>query len=94
MMVDRIGYIDPIQPGKKPGRAESLRESDKTDSINLSSEAREKAEVYQIMELIKSSAETDEARILELREKINDPSYINEQVRNAVADNIIGAWLP
>jgi negative regulator of flagellin synthesis FlgM len=94
MTVDRIGHIDPIQPGKKPGRAESLRGSDRTDTINLSSEAREKAEVYQIMEVIKAASETDEARILELREKINNPSYINEQVLNATADNIIGTWLP
>jgi negative regulator of flagellin synthesis FlgM len=94
MTVDRIGHIDPIQPGKKPGRAESAWESDRTDSIDLSSEARKKAEIYQIMELIKSAEETGEARIAELREKINNPSYINEQVLNATADNIIGAWLP
>jgi anti-sigma28 factor (negative regulator of flagellin synthesis) len=94
MMVDRISHIEPIQSGKKPGRAESVYGADRTDSINLSSEAREKAEVYQVVELIKSAEETSEARITELRQKINDPSYFNQQVLNATADNIIGAWLP
>ena len=93
MTVDRIGHIEPLQPGKKPGKAESVRGSDRTDSINLSSEALEKAEKYQVVELIKSAQETDEARIVELREKINDPSYINDQIVAATADKIIDAWI-
>lgn len=94
MMVDRISHIEPIQPGKKPGKAESVYGTDRTDSIDLSSEALEKAEVYQVIELIKSAEETSESRIAELRQKINDPSYLTQQVLNATADNIIGAWLP
>jgi negative regulator of flagellin synthesis FlgM len=92
MTVGRIGHIDPIQSGKKPGRVEPLRESDKIDSINLSSEALEKAEIYQVVELIKSAPEIGEDRIAELREKINDPSYINETLINATADKIIDAF--
>ncbi|MDR2134935.1 MAG: flagellar biosynthesis anti-sigma factor FlgM [Treponema sp.] len=92
MTVGRIGHIDPIQPGKKPGRTEPLRESDKTDSIHLSSEALEKAEIYQVVELIKSAPEIGEDRIAELREKINDPSYINEKVVSATADKIMDAF--
>ena len=93
MMVDRIGHIEPLQPAKKPGRAESVRGSDRTDSIDLSSQALEKAEIYQVVELIKSAEETNEARIVELREKINNPSYINEQIVKATADKIIDSWL-
>jgi len=66
--------------------------NDRTDTINLSSDAMKKAEMYQIVELIKSSPEIDEARIAELRQKIDDPSYINEKVIKATADNIVNAW--
>ncbi|MCL2181677.1 MAG: flagellar biosynthesis anti-sigma factor FlgM [Treponema sp.] len=66
--------------------------NDRTDTINLSSDAMKKAEMYQIVELIKSSPELDEARIAELRQKIDDPSYINEKVIKATADNIVNAW--
>ena len=93
MTVDRIGHIEPIQPGKKTGRAESAQAIDRSDSIHISPESFAKAEKYQVVELIKASEETDEARIVELREKINDPSYINEQVINATADKILDAWL-
>ena len=55
MTIDRISHLDPIQSPKRPGRNEHVREGDKADSINLSSEAREKAEVYQVIELIKSA---------------------------------------
>ncbi|MDR1252074.1 MAG: flagellar biosynthesis anti-sigma factor FlgM [Treponema sp.] len=92
MTIDRIGHLDPIQPGKKPGRNEHIREGDKTDSINLSSEAREKAELYQVVELIKSAPEMENSRIAELREKINDPAYINEKILNTTADKIMDAF--
>ena len=92
MMVDRISHIEPLQPGKRPGRAEPASGSDRTDSINLSSEARERAEIYQVVELIKSVPVVDDARINELRGKINDPSYINQQIVNATADKIIDAF--
>jgi negative regulator of flagellin synthesis FlgM len=92
MTIDRIGYVDPIQPNKKPGRAEPAQRGDRTDSISLSPEAKEKAEVYQVVELIKAAPDLDEARIAELREKINDPAYLNQQVINATAEKILSAF--
>jgi negative regulator of flagellin synthesis FlgM len=92
MTIDRIGYVDPIQPNKKPGRAEPVQKGDRTDSISLSPEAKEKAEIYQVVELIKSAPDLDDARIAELREKINDPAYLNQQVINATAEKILSAF--
>jgi negative regulator of flagellin synthesis FlgM len=92
MTVTRIGPLEPIQPGKKPGRNENVGGSDSADTISLSTEAKEKAERYQVLELIKSAPELDEARIAELRQKIDDPSYLNDKVINATADKILNAW--
>ena len=92
MTVNRIGHVDPIPTGKKPGRSEPSGGNDRADTINLSSDAMKKAEVYQVVELIKSAPEADEARIAELRQKINDPSYLNDKVIKATADNILNAW--
>jgi negative regulator of flagellin synthesis FlgM len=89
MTIDRIGQLDPSQPNKKLGRSNPVEGTDRTDSINLSREAMEKAEVYQVVELIKSVPDLDDAKIAELRQKINDPSYINERVINATADKIL-----
>ena len=92
MTVDRIGHVEPISPSKKTGRNEQVGGSKKTDTINLSAEAMEQAERYQVLELIKSAPELDDARIVELRQKISDPNYFSSKVINATADNILNAW--
>jgi len=92
MTVDRIGHLEPIPPGKRAGRNEQVGGNVKADSISLSAEAVEQAERYLVLELIKSAPELDDARIAELRQKIDDPAYINEKIVNATAENIINAW--
>ena len=92
MTVERIGPMDPIQPGNKPGKSDQLRGGDRTDTISLSLEAKEKAELYQVVELIKSAPELDDIQIAALREKINDPAYLNERTISATADRIMDAF--
>ena len=92
MTVNRIGHVEPIPPGKKPVRSEPVGGNDKADTITLSAQAKEQAEKYQVLELIKAAPGLDEARIAELRQKINDPSYLNDRVINATADKILSAW--
>ena len=91
MTIDRIGSIDPIQPGKKPGRANQNNESPKTDSISISSAAQEKAELFRIRELAAAAPEVRADRVAELKEKLNDPSYIDDKVINSTADKLIDA---
>ncbi|MCL2244459.1 MAG: flagellar biosynthesis anti-sigma factor FlgM [Treponema sp.] len=92
MTVDRIGHVEPISPGKKPGRSEQVGGNIRTDSISLSSEALKKAEMYQVVELIKAAPELDDAKIAELRQKIDDPAYLNEMVINATAEKLMNTW--
>jgi negative regulator of flagellin synthesis FlgM len=93
MTIDRIGSIDPIQPGKKTGRAKEAGESLKTDSINISSEAVEKAELYRTLELAAAAPDVRADRVAELKSKINDPSYIDTKIVNATADRLIDILL-
>ncbi|MCL2127421.1 MAG: flagellar biosynthesis anti-sigma factor FlgM [Treponema sp.] len=92
MMVERIGQLDPIQPGNRPGKSDPLRGGDRTDTISLSPEAKEKSEVYQVVELIKSAPDLNDAEIAALREKINDPAYLNERTISAAADRIMDVF--
>jgi len=92
MTINRIGHVEPIPPGKKPGRSEQVGGNDKADIISVSAEASKQAERYQVLELIKSAPELDEARIIELRKEINDPSFFNDKVIKATAENILNAW--
>ncbi|MDR2304117.1 MAG: flagellar biosynthesis anti-sigma factor FlgM [Treponema sp.] len=93
MTIDRIGGIDPIQPGKKPNRSDSVKENGNEDIISISPAAREKAELYRIRELAIAAPDIREERIAELREKINDPAYINDRLLGETADRILEALL-
>jgi negative regulator of flagellin synthesis FlgM len=89
MTIDRIGFIDPIQPGKKAGGANQTRESPIIDSISISSEAVEKAELYRVRDLVAAAPDLRTERIEELKAKINDPSYMNSEVIGATAEKLI-----
>ena len=93
MTIDRVGSIDPIQPGKKPGRANQVNQTPTKDSINISSEAVEKAELFRIRELAAAAPDIRTEKVEELKARINDPSYLNNEVINATADKIIDALL-
>jgi negative regulator of flagellin synthesis FlgM len=92
MTIDRIGSIDPIQPGKKPGQTGRVSQTEKSDSIAFSSEAKEKGELYQAIELVSAASDVRMDRIAELKERINDPSYLNDTIINATADKILEAF--
>ncbi len=91
MTIDRVGPIDPIQPGKRPGKTGQAHESPKSDIISISSEAHEKAELLRVQELAAAAPDVRPEKVAEMKEKINDPSYINDSVVNATANKLIDA---
>lgn len=93
MTINRVESLEPIQPGKKPGRANQVDQTPAKDSIKISSEAVEKAEMYRVKELAAASPEIRTEKVEELKIKINDPSYLNKEVISATADRIIDALL-
>ena len=89
MTIDRIGLIDPIQGGKKPEPTERVNKPRGGDSISISSEAKESADLLRAQQLVAASDDVRAERISELKEKINDPSYINDKVVNVTADRLM-----
>ena len=89
MTIDRIGSIDPIQPGKKAGGANQIKETLKTDSISISQEAVKQAELYRVRDMAVVAPEIRAEKVEELKAKINDPSYLTSEVISATADKLI-----
>jgi len=89
MTIDRVGPIDPIQPGKRPGKTGQVHDNPKSDSIDISSEAQEKSELLRVQKLAEAASDVRLEKVAELKEKINDPSYINDSVVNATANKLI-----
>ena len=92
MTIDKIGPLEPLQPIKKQGSNDRVNENLSSDSITLSSEALEKGEFYQAVELVSTAPDMRMDRIAELKRKINDPSYINETVLQGTADKILESF--
>lgn len=92
MTIDRLNPLDPIQP-KRTNPTPRVSKDDRRDSVSLSSEAIEKAEMYNAIELARSAPDERSARIAELKAKINDPDYINDTVLAATADRILDQLL-
>jgi negative regulator of flagellin synthesis FlgM len=92
MTIDRISSIEPITSGKKTGTVGRASPAEKRDSIALSSEAMEKSELYQAIELVSSAPDVRASRVAELKAKINDPSYINDTIIQATADKIMDVF--
>ena len=92
MTIDRISPLEPLEPGKKTGKSGQAERGKLSDSISLSSEAVEKAELYQTIKLVSEAADVRTDRVAELKAKINDPSYVNDTIIGATADRLMDAF--
>lgn len=89
MTIERIGPTDPLQSFKKTKPADKPKKSQGADSINLSEEAKSKAEVYQATAMAKQAPEIRWELVEAAKKKLQDPSYISDQVINSVADRLM-----
>jgi negative regulator of flagellin synthesis FlgM len=92
MTINGIGPIEPLQTNKKPGQNSRVNQTAEGDSISLSSEALKKGEMYQVLEFVAAASDVRADRVEELKQKINDPSYINETIIGATADRLMDAF--
>ena len=92
MMIDRLGGIDPLKNVQNTQKTHRAKESAQPDSINVSDEARLRAEVFQAMEAVGSAPDVRSERVAEVIKKIEDPAYINNAVVDIVADRLMDVF--
>jgi len=92
MMIDRLGGINPIDNIPKPSKTQRSNEVVQSDFVSVSAEAKEKAELYHVMETVSLASDVRTERIAEVKEKIKDPNYINKAVIDIVADRMIDVF--
>jgi negative regulator of flagellin synthesis FlgM len=93
MTIDRLNSMDPIRDPQKPSSGGKPDKARGGDSITISSDATEKADLYRAIELAKAAPELSPERIAELKAKMNDPSYIDDAVLSMTADRIMDQLL-
>ena len=89
MTIERLGPVGPIDKYKSTSRATRTPSVQGKDSIDVSEEAKAKAELLRMAELVKSSDDIREDRIAEVKRRLEDPNYINDSVKGLVADRIM-----
>lgn len=89
MTIEGLGPVDPISKYNKTEKTSRPNKAEKSDSITVSEEAKNMGELYKAAESIKSSPDVRQDKIAEIKEKLKDPSYIDNKVIESVADSIM-----
>jgi len=92
MTVERIGPLDPTSNVKKSEKPSRLKTKSEIDSINVSEEARSKAEVLKATEAARTAPDIRMDKVEEMKRKLQDPSYPSEEVIQKTADGVLKAF--
>ena len=89
MTIDRLGPVDPVSKYNNTSKTSRTSYVQGKDSIDVSDEAKAKAELLQAIEVVRSSPDIREDRVEEVKRRLQDPNYINDQIKGLVADRIM-----
>jgi negative regulator of flagellin synthesis FlgM len=92
MTIESLGPVDPIAKYKGPSKTARTPYDPGRDSIDVSEEAKAKAELLRMTELAKNSPDIREDRVAEAKKRLDDPNYINDSVKGLVADRIMNMF--
>lgn len=89
MNVERLGPLEPVAKQNKAKRSAKPVKKGGADSINISQDAKSMGEVYKAGEMVKAAPDVRIDRINEVKEKLQDPSYIDDKIVKSVADSVM-----
>lgn len=92
MTIDRLGSVDPLKNLGKAEKASKVVRSDIADSIEVSMEAKARAEILSARDVAKNSPEVRMDRVEELKQKLKDPNYIDNVVLEMTAEGIMKSF--
>jgi negative regulator of flagellin synthesis FlgM len=90
MVIDKIGNINNIVETKKTRASAQPRETKKNDSIQISSEGRQAAEISRYSQAVNDAPDIRMDRVKEIKDRIASGAYNfnDENIIGAVADKI------
>lgn len=91
MTIDRLGPIDPLSKLNKTEKTGKAVKPEAKDTVSVSDEAKNMGEIYRATELAKASPDIRMDRVEEVKQKLQDPNYIDSKVEE-VADRIMDVF--
>ena len=96
MVIDKIGNINNIVETKNTKSVSKTKSTGKADSIQISSEAKNAAEVARYAKIVQDAPDIRVDKVREIKAKIEDGSYdkfTDDKVLQMVADKIANSLL-
>ncbi len=90
MIIERLGGLDPlknVQSSQRTVNKAPVKMGE--DTVSVSAEAKEMAEAYYLSEVASSTPDVRADLVSQIKEKIKDPSYINNAVVSSTADKFM-----
>ncbi len=92
MMINGVNNVTQVN------NVQNLRKNEVTskvtreaDSISVSAEAKEMAEIYYMEKVANETPDVRADRVAEVKEKLKDPNYLNNAVLSSAADKFLSA---
>ena len=93
MMIDKISSVNSINSLQSAKRSSSVdRVSQGSDEINVSSEAKEAADAYYLTQVAKDTPDVRTELVEQIKQKIQDPNYLNDANIASAADKLLSAF--
>ncbi|ERF61713.1 flagellar biosynthesis anti-sigma factor FlgM [Treponema socranskii] len=93
MMIDKIGGVNPLNNVQNAHRInEQGAPKVGNDSISVSDEAKRMAALYYMNKVSAETPDVRSDRVAAVKEKIKDPSYLNNAVIDSAADRIMTSF--
>ena len=91
-MINSVNSVNQVNNVQNLRKTESTAKvSRDVDSISVSAEAKEMAEVYYMEKVANETPDVRADRVAEVKEKLKDPNYLNNVVLNSAADKFLSA---
>ena len=92
-MIDKISGVSPInslQNTKRTSASSSVKAS--SDEISISDEAKAMAEANKLSQIANETPDVRSELVEQIKQKIQDPNYLNADRIAATADQILSAY--
>lgn len=92
-MIDKISGVNPlnnVQSAKRTSSAENIQSA--PDSITVSDEAKAMADAYYLNKVAGETPDVRSDLVEQIKQKIQDPNYLNDAVISATADRIMESY--
>ena len=87
--VNNVSQVNNVQNLRKT--ESSAKVSRDVDSISVSAEAKEMAEIYYMDKVASETPDVRADRVAAVKEKLKDPNYLNDAVIKSAADKFLSA---